>query len=144
MKHIFVILALISSALAAQADERPVKFGQLPAKAQELISKHFEGFTLSYAKYDNDITDQSYDVIFTDGTKIEFSRRGEWEKIECRREARVPQTLLPAAMVEYIAVNHKDAGVVEIERDMHSLDVKLSNGAELVFNNNGTFKRYDK
>lgn len=144
MKQMVTLLAMFLLPLGANADERPVKFEQLPQKAQEVISHHFKGSQLSYAKYDNDLADQSYDVVFTDGTKIEFNRRGEWEKIECRRDTRIPQTLLPAAMVEYLTANHQGQGVVEIERDINSLEVKLSNGLDLIFNNNGTFKRYDR
>ncbi len=144
VKQIIAILALSLLPFGAKADERPVKFEELPTKAQEIVATHFKGLNLSYAKYDSDITDQSYDVIFTDGSKIEFNRRGEWEKIECRRDTRVPTALLPPLMVQYLNANHKGLGVVEIERDIRSLEVKLSNGMELIFDNNGKFKRYDR
>ena len=143
-KQLLIGLAMSLLPLGVSADERPVKFEQLPAKAQEVIVEHFKGFDLSYAKYDNDLADQSYDVIFTNGSKIEFSRRGEWEKIECRREACVPKSLLPSKMTQYLNANYKGAEVKEIERNLGSFDVKLANGIELIFDSNGTFKRYDR
>lgn len=143
MKQIILTLAVVLLPILSKADERPIKFEQLPTKAQEFVNKHFCSFKLSYAKYDNEIINRSYDVIFTNGTKIEFGRRGEWTKIECRSGQRVPTEVLPTSIGQFIKAHHEECGIVEVERDINSLEIKLSNGLDLIFGEDGTFKRYD-
>lgn len=143
MKQFILTLAVVLLPLLSTADERPIKFEQLPEKAQEFVNRHFGGFKLSHAKYDNEIVERSYDVIFTNGTKIEFGRRGEWTKIECRRGEYVPKEVLHKEINKFIAENHNGLNVVEVERDINSLEIKLSNGLDLIFSKDGSFKRYD-
>ncbi len=142
-RQLITLIALLSMALSAAANERPVTLQQLPAKAQKFLSTHFPTHTLSYAKYDNDITDKTYDVIFTDGTKVEFGRRGEWKKVECRRGTVVPAAIVPQNILSYVEANFPEAQIVDIEKHRFGYEVKLSGGIELNFDSNGRFRHYD-
>lgn len=143
MKQIILTLAVVLLPILSKADERPIKFEQLPTQAQEFVNRHFGSFRLSYAKYDNEIINRSYDVIFTNGTKIEFNRRGEWTKIECRSGQQVPIEILPGSIGQFLKTHHEGYGIAEVEHDINTLEIKLSNGLDLIFGEDGTFKRYD-
>lgn len=144
MKRFFIaISAILFLSSALRAEERQVAFEKLPRKAQEFIHTNFPTLEVAYVKYDSDISDRDYEVHFTDGTTIDFSRRGEWEQIDCSRESEVSLAILPKGIVSYLEASHKGVPVVEVDRDGRKYEVKLSNGTELVFDHNGRFKYYD-
>jgi hypothetical protein len=145
MKKIYLVIALAfaaSPALAAAEDDRPVSFDKLPDAAQRLIRDHFPDSQLTLATIDREFMDTSYDVIFTDGTKIEFNSRGEWVEIETRRGL-VPEGVLMPGIVNYVKENFPGAGVRDIERDRHGFEVNLDNRRELYFDSRGNFRGYD-
>ena len=72
--------------------------------------------------------------MLADGTKIEFSRKGNWEEVDCRY-SEVPAAVVPAPIANFVSENHPDARVLKIERDRRGYEVKLSNRVELSFNN---------
>lgn len=143
MKRIVILLATLALALSASANERPITFEKLPTKARSFITQHFPNHTLSYAKFDNDITDHTYDVIFTDGTKVEFGRRGEWRKVECRRGGAVPAGVIPESIRDYVEANFPNAVVTEIEHSTRHYEVRITGGLELVFDSAGRIRHYD-
>lgn len=85
------------------------------------------------AKMESGLFDTSYDIIFTNGDKVEFDRNGNWTELKCKY-SQVPVRLIPAAINSYVKKNYSSAKVLEIERDRNEYDVKLSNGIELTFN----------
>lgn len=143
MKKLILTFLMALVAFAAVAGERPVRFEELPERAQDFIRTYLGELTFSYAKYDSDITDQTYDVVFTDGTEVEFNRRGEWLKVEGTRRFAVPEAIVPMGVVGYVEANHPSMIIVEVERERKSYKVTLSNDLELVFDQLGRFKGYD-
>lgn len=144
MKRFLIALSsilLISSVL--KAEERQVAFEKLPRKAQEFIHNHFPSLEVAYVKYDSDISDRDYEVRFTDGTTIEFTRNGTWKQIDCERGSEVSLEVLPEGIASYLSTAQKGVSVVEVDVDKREYEVKLSNGRELVFDRNGRFKYYD-
>lgn len=113
-------------------DDKPITFEQLPQTAQQFIGKHFAGKTISLAKMENGILEKSYDVIFTNGDKLEFDRKGQWTDIDCKYNE-VPASAVPQQIADYVAVKHKDVKILKIEREKGRYDVDLSNGWELTF-----------
>lgn len=139
MKNILkiVLVALIATttvSLSAIADnDKPINVTQLPAIAQQVIKSHFSGKKVALAKQESGIIDKNYDVVFTDGSKIEFDRKGQWTEIDCRKSA-VPTKLVPAAITKHIKANYAGQTIVRIEKDRNEYEVKLSNGIEIKFN----------
>lgn len=134
MKRTTILLTLLLLASATLlAGERQVTFEQLPQRAQQFIKTHFQELKLSYAKYDNDITDRDYEVHFTDGTQIEFERDGTWSKIESGHTLSLPRELLPENILNYINANFPERAIVQIERDRRHWEVELSGDVELMF-----------
>ena len=136
MKRFFILLALVlpfGVSVASADNDRIIDKSKLPAAAQSFINEHCANAKLSYAKLDKDFLISSYEVVFADGSRLEFSNKGEWEEVDCRRNE-VPAVLIPAALSEYVKANYPDNKIVRIERDSRGYELKLSNGLELKFN----------
>ena len=143
MKKIILALAAIFSigVFSASADnDKIINKNQLPAKAQQFISEHFDGVDLSYAKEERDILKKSYEVRLANGVKLEFSDKGVWEEIDCQF-SEVPAAIIPVAIKNYIDENFAGEKVISIERNRFNYEVKLSNRLELKFDKD--FNIYD-
>ena len=82
-----ILITIISFALitfAANATDRPIEFGELPAAAQNFIKTDFQDLTVSFVTKDTELLDTTYEVNFTNGLKIEFNSKGEWREISNR------------------------------------------------------------
>ncbi len=135
MKKLALVLvsmfALINVAWAD--DDTPIKVTDMPQAAQAFIKQHFAHSSVALAKVEKDFFDRNYDVIFTDGNKVDFNRKGEWIEVDCRH-TQVPAAIIPAAIKSYIGKQYPDVKVLGIEKgDRGSYEVKLSNGWELTF-----------
>lgn len=133
-KILFVFAAILSlSVLTARADnDKIIAKGMLPAEAQTFISTHFGDLKISYAKEERDFLERSYEVVFADGSKVEFTRKGDWKDVDCRYNE-VPAAIVPEAIRDYVSANYPDAKILRIERDANDYEVKLSNRLELTF-----------
>lgn len=134
MKRIILSLAaIIMTAGAVFADnDKPITVDQLPATAKQFITTYFSGAKVSLAKMETEIFDKSYEVVFTDGNKVEFNSKGEWKDVDCKF-TQVPERIVPQQIKTYVVTNYKDVKIVEIDRDRRDYEVKLSNGLELKF-----------
>ena len=65
MKKILALLVcLLTVSMAVRADDdRPVRFDQLPAKAQAYVKKYFPQEKVALAKMEKDFFDKKYEVI---------------------------------------------------------------------------------
>lgn len=134
-KSIMAIVCLIAFQTQISADnDRPVSVGQLPAAAQQTLNTHFAGKKVAMAKVEG-LIDKDYDVIFTNGEKIEFDRKGEWKEIDCKTSA-VPAKLIPQQIRNYVNDNYNGDKIVKIEKDRRKgeYEIELSNGIEITFN----------
>lgn len=125
-------LLLLGTVAVKAGDDKPINVNELPAKAKELIEKHFSNVKVSYAKVDKEIFDTTYEVIFVNGNKVEFAKNGDWKEVNCKY-SQVPKGIVPQPIVSYISTNHQNLHVVEIDRDKRNIEVKLNNGLELKF-----------
>lgn len=137
-----MIFAMLLVAVAKADDDKPIEISRLPQTAQSFIKQHFADVSVAYAKVEEDFMEKSYDVVFTDGSKVEFDRKGEWRDVDCKKRI-VPLAIIPANIANYISANHAGLNVAEIGRDRYDYEVKLSNGIELVFNTKGEFMWFD-
>ena len=134
MKKLLLLLVCLFTfqAVVKANDDKPIKVAQLPQQAQQFIKSHFGNSKVAIAKMETDWLDKSYDVIFTDGNKLEFDKQGNWKEINCKYSA-VPAGVIPAQILKYVSENYPDAKVLKIERDKKDYEVKLSNRWELKF-----------
>jgi hypothetical protein len=134
MKKMMLILACMFALVTnLKADNyKPINVSQLPQKAQTFLSTYFSEAKVSLARREFDIVELNYDVIFTDGSKVEFDRKGNWTEVDCRHEA-VPAALVPKQIASHVAAKHHNQKIVELKRERHEWEVKLSNGLDLTF-----------
>ena len=133
-KIVFLFVSLFVMNLVAFADNnKPIQVTDMPKAAQEFVKSHFADQSVAVAKVENDFMNKSYDVIFTNGDKVEFDKKGNWTNVDCEH-TQVPVAILPDAIRQYVAKNYPDAKVLKIEvTDRKGYDVELSNGFELEF-----------
>ncbi len=136
LSKLFAIVAvLLATSVNATADnDKVVEVTQLPAQAQQILKQHFAEKKVAIAKSEWDWFSKGYDVVFTDGCKVEFDNDGNWTNIDCRRSA-VPVKLIPTQIVAKVRELYPTLTITEIERDRKGYDVSLSNGLDIEFNN---------
>lgn len=123
---------LLLHSVACASNETPVQLKQLPKSAQTFLATHFAGVELSYALLDNDILEKDYTVVLVDGTKMEFDKKGNWEKVE-RKAAALPLSVIPAPIQSYLAKQFAGQAVHQISKDRMGYEVKIANGLEVKF-----------
>lgn len=115
---------------------------RLPDAARSFINEYFAENTISYIKKDRGLANISYEVVLQDGTEIEFDKSGNWDSIDCKRNA-VPAGLVPDAISEYVQVNFPGQLIVKIDREAFGYEVELSSDLELKFDKNGKMLEID-
>ena len=119
--------------VALAGNDKPIQVSEMPKAAQLFIKNHFADLSVAMAKVETDFLDKNYDVVFTNGNKVEFDKKGNWTNVDCEH-TQVPVAILPEAIRQYVAKNYPDAKVLKIEvTDRKGYDVELSNGFELEF-----------
>ncbi len=119
--------------LTASADnDTPITVDQLPKTAQTFIGTHFPNHKVAYAKEERDLMKVSYDVTFTDGTKLEFDKNGEWKEVDTK-PATVPAAIIPERIASYIHSHYPNVAIVAIDRTPRKYEVELANGLDVKF-----------
>lgn len=133
-KIVFLFISLFAMNLVALAgNDKPIQVSEMPKAAQLFIKNHFADLSVAMAKVETDFLDKNYDVVFTNGNKVEFDKKGNWTNVDCEH-TQVPVAILPEAIRQYVAKNYPDAKVLKIEvTDRKGYEVELSNGFELEF-----------
>ena len=131
----FAALILTSSAVIAN-DDIPVTPDQLPAAAQQFIKTHFPEQTIAYAEKDVDYAKTTFEVRLNDGSKIEFTANGDWDKVDCKYRA-APAVLVPEAAAKYVTANFPGALIVKVDKELYGWDIELNNDLELKFSKDG-------
>lgn len=134
MKRKSLLMAcLLSMAVCTYAEnDKPVQFNQLPQAAQEFIRTYFPDVKVSFAKMESGLFYKNYDILFTNGAKIEFDDDGKWTEITCQNTG-IPKGIIPQRIQQYVAENYPDTEILKIEKDGHDYEVKLSNRLEITF-----------
>ena len=139
MKRILRILmiaicCMVSCNMVANAgNDKPISVNALPAKAQTLLSQHFNGQKVMLATIESGVVSRSYDVVLQNGTKLEFDKKGNLTEIDCN-QATVPDQLIPQAIRNYLMENYPAQAVKKLEMNKNEYEVELANGLDLTFN----------
>ena len=132
-KSLFVAFVCMMVSNVALADDRPIPVEQLPASAKTFVTKNFQGKKILYAEKDWN----SYECRLDDGTKIDFTSKGEWKQVDCHGMSAVPAVLVPEAIKQYVETNFSNCMITKIDKERHGYDIELSNDLELRFNHQG-------
>lgn len=128
-----LLCLFVVSVNAVASNDKPIEVSQLPQTAQQILKKDFGKMKVALAKMESGLFDTSYDIIFTNGDKVEFDGKSNWTELKCKY-SQVPVRLIPQAIKKYVNENYPSAKVIEMERDRSEYDVKLSTGLEITFN----------
>lgn len=125
-KTIFAILSviLISTGVAKADEDRPITVSQLPATAQQFIQKYYKQEKVAFAKSERELFEVKYEVLFTNSTKVQFDRNGEWTEVDGEHVS-IPTDLIPEPIMNYIKTHFTDYKIVKIERDKRKYEVEL-------------------
>lgn len=136
-----MLLAVGVAASARDVFSRDIK--QLPQAAQATLSKNFKG-KVTLVKADREFgRTTEYEAVLSDGSEVTFDKKGNWKDVEMQTNSQVPSALIPAPISSYVKANHPRARIVGIEKDRSGYDVQLSDGLEIKFDKQGSFKRYE-
>lgn len=132
-KLLAIVMAMFVCVAVVKADnEVPVTVNELPATAQTFINTHFKDKKVALAKKETGFFELSYDVIFTDGNKLEFDRNGNWKEVNCKYSS-VPAAVVPQQISDYVKANYAGIHILSIEKDDREYEVRLANRVELTF-----------
>ena len=134
-KLIFLFVCVFSIQVALPDNDKQINFTQLPKAAQKFVKQHFPKAKIAFVKMETELFDKSYDVVFNNGDKLEFDKKGEWTEVNCKSTV-VPAKVIPAPIKKYVETNYPEAKVLSIERDRYDYEVKLSNFWEIKFDMN--------
>ena len=136
----FFLVALMCMIMSATtfASDRVITANQLPAAAQTFINQTFPGASIMYAEID----DGKYEVHLNDGTEINFDRKGNWDKVDCKLKA-VPAHLIPATIASNVETLFSGTVITKIDKERYGYEIELSNGLDLKFNRQGMLSEID-
>ena len=133
MKRIMFLICMflmMGTTYSIAGDGYVVGIQQLPAGAQEVMTKYFADKTVLTILKERD----EYEVIFNNGEKIEFNKKGEWTEVSCHT-TQVPDILIPNPIKARIKADFANSKIVKIDRSSNGkkYEVKLNNGLEVEF-----------
>ena len=132
------LVCLMMVAVNAMADDRPVPVQSLPAASKQFVAANFPGATIVYAAKD----DGKYETTLSTGAKVDFTKKGAWDKVDCHTVA-VPAAIVPAAIAAYVKASFPNTVITKIDKERYGYEIELSNDIELKFNQAGEMMAID-
>ncbi|MCM1501636.1 MAG: PepSY-like domain-containing protein [Bacteroidales bacterium] len=129
MKRFLLVFAAMFAFAAASRAAKPLNFEKLPIQAQEYVKANVPDLSISLIKKDG----SEYDVVFANGMKISFDKKGSWREIKCKKY-HVDERLVPALIREKVNELYPGSFYEKIEKDGKNYEVELLSGIELTFN----------
>lgn len=138
-----LVMAIIAVQMAVAGDVVTMDEKQLPVQAREFIKKHFAAEKISYIKIEDEfLRKKEYEVVLTNGVEINFDHNGNWEEVDCKRNA-IPENIMLPNIREYIKTHFGNNIVTQIDRDSRGYELELDNDLSVKFNKTGNFLRLD-
>jgi len=138
MKYLLMaLMCLMSSSILA--DDTPIPVEQLPEAAKTFVQTNFKDQKIVYAEKDWN----SFECRLADGTKIEFTKKGAWKKID-RKDAAVPAGIVPEAIQKYVKDNFSGCLITKIDKERYGYEIELSNDIDMKFNFQGVLIGIDR
>lgn len=125
-----VILMTLILSLSAASDSH-IKYTDLPQKAKQFIHNYFHTNQIAYITKDRDFLSTSYELLFTDGTKVEFDGDGQWKEVKCKD---MPWKIIPSPIRRVISQKFDGQKIIKIEKEKKGYEIKLTSGLEIKFN----------
>ena len=130
------LLCMLLQSVTCLADDKIIPVDQLPATAKTFVKKYFPQATIEYATKDTEFMGTTYEVRLSDGTEVDFDKKGNWDNVDCKTKA-VPASLVPAAIAQYVKAHYPNTVIVKIDKERGGYEIELSNDLDLKFNSKG-------
>lgn len=117
--------------------EKLVYIDKLPSFINTYIKTHFASHRLSKVIKNRKGLNYTYDVFLDGGLSLKFNSKGK--VIEIEGNGRLPDSVIPASILEYVNLNFPDNAITEWELEKRIQEVELDSGVELLFNLKGEF-----
>lgn len=136
MKKLFLLLAFLGGVAFA---DMIVPVANLPENAKSFITNNFKGANIMYVKMDYD----SYDVMLSNGTELEFYTTGDWKEIKSYMG--VNPAILPKPVGAAISKSFPGIQIIKVDKEWNGYEVKLANRIKAYFDANGNLmgQKYD-
>ncbi len=141
MKKIVVAITLLIGSVTF-AQDRVITFNELPKAGKDFVTKYFDAKKVSVVTLDDDFFSKDYELVLTNGTKIELNGNGEWKEINGKRN-NIPTGFIPKNIISYVKKSFPNTEIIKIEKERSGYSVELTNGLDLDFNSKGEFLRID-
>lgn len=144
LRKIIIMIVMMVGAISVFAalpfDKYSINRNDLPEAAKEMLDEYFPKAKVSMIKVDRHLLKKTdYDVKLTNGTKIEFSNKGKWTNVDCKKKS-VPESLVPKAIRNSVAKKYAGEKIVRISRSSLYYTVGLSNDRNLKYDRLGIFQ----
>ena len=136
IKFYMVALMSLVAVTTCFADDKMILPEQLPAAAKVFLQTHFPDNDILFAQKDKDGMKTKFEVRLKDGTEVNFDKKGNWDKVDCKMKA-VPAVLVPEAIASYVESTFPGEQIVKIDKERYGYDIELSNDLDLKFNKQG-------
>lgn len=105
-----------------------------------MLNEYFPRAKVSLIKIDRHLLKKTdYDVRLTNGTTIEFSNKGKWKTVDCKKKT-VPEKFITNSIRKYVNKNYGGITIASIRKNNAGYDIGLSDNVLLRFNLLGQFK----
>ncbi|MBW2961467.1 PepSY-like domain-containing protein [Mesonia aestuariivivens] len=110
---------------------------KLPSNALHIIEMSYSTHEIDKVNAEPNSGEDSYQVKFKNGTKIDFDESGKPTQI--KGDEKVPYELLPKKMKYFLENRYKNDYVTNWKMDDDSHQIEMKSGAELIFDLDGNF-----
>lgn len=133
-----LLFFLILSGVHLSAQEKTIDEWELPRTARDFISHNFPNQKITQALRKEEEGKKEFETVLDNQVKIEFDNLGYWKKVQSNGTV-LPTEFIPKKIMEYLMENHKKEKINKIEKELHTYEVELTNGADFEFNLKGRF-----
>lgn len=140
MKRLFLMVT-VPFLLTSCEKQVILPLADFPSEISNYVSTHFPDNPIIQTVKDTDGFELTYDITLEGVVFLEFNRKKEIIDIE--GFTRLPDSVIPARVLEHVTLNYSDNFIVGWELDGRNQQIKLENGLDLEFNMNGDFLRID-
>lgn len=136
------LMAVLTLGITSCSDDKdePVSPTDLPIKAKEFISTYFPSANIVRSIKDG----HEYEATLSDGTRIDFDKKGEWQDVDAPLGMTIPSGFYPQAIDENVAQVSPEAGINEISKEKYGYEVELVSGVDMRFDHDGAFLGFDR
>lgn len=135
----FFAMLLVVFSVSCSSEDKEFDYAALPMSAQQFVKQYFAGASYSRVEKEKDNGFWEYEVLLSDGSKVEFNEKGEWTSVECKY-SEIPVGIIPTVIAEDIAKKYPDLKPYKIEKEVGGYEIDIP-GYDLYYGNNGIFIR---